>query len=266
MQEDLAHRIAGAYRWQRRLGNSLLALPHCGVVSNVGCPDVWDANHVDEVTAESAAEVNAVLQAMDDEFQHTRWRVAHTDRFTPDPFLARLALENFVERPITIQMVLHGDVSERGAAVDLRAVATDDDWEALLGLVLVDFAEGRRTGDLDLSPEFTASMVESYRAKAADYHFHLVICEGAPIAYGAYAIAPNRVGIIEDLFTLPAARRGGVATGLIAAFVDRLRGAGCDTVFIGAFASEQPKHLYARLGFRPIMLARTWTKEMPARI
>jgi predicted GNAT family acetyltransferase len=67
--------------------------------------------------------------------------------------------------------------------------------------------------------------------------------------------------MIEDLFTLPSARRGGIATAMIAAFTDRLRAAGCHTVFLGALASEQPKHLYARLGFRPITLPRTWVRQ-----
>lgn len=264
MPEGLARAVAEAYRWQRRLGNSVLALQHCHVVSNSAFPDVWDANHVDAVSAESSAEIDAVMQAMDSAFPHTRWRVAHTDRFTPDAFLARLALEDFTERPVTIQMVLQGGVSERGAAVDLRPVETAADWQALLGLVLLNFAEGRSTGDLDMSPEFTASMVASYRAKGADYRFHLAMRDGAPIAYGAYAAAPNGIGVIEDLFTLPSARRAGIATGMIADFVERLRDAGSGAVFLGALAGERPKHLYARLGFRPLMLARAWVKELPA--
>ena len=64
--------------------------------------------------------------------------------------------------------------------------------------------------------------------------------------------------MIEDLFTTPWARRRGIATGMIAAFVDRLRAAGCHTVFLGALAGDRPKRLYARLGFRPITLTRMW--------
>jgi hypothetical protein len=46
-------------------------------------------------------------------------------------------------------------------------------------------------------------------------------------------------------------------------FTDRLRDAGCQTVFLGALATEEPKHLYARLGFHPVMLARAWVRELP---
>jgi GNAT superfamily N-acetyltransferase len=67
--------------------------------------------------------------------------------------------------------------------------------------------------------------------------------------------------MIEDLFTLPVARGRGVARGMIAGFVERLQGAGCRTVFLGAVADDWPKRLYARLGFRPVTLARTWVRQ-----
>src|ERR1700689_1701967 len=69
--------------------------------------------------------------------------------------------------------------------------------------------------------------------------------------------------MVEDLFTLPSARRRGVITGVIATFVDRLRASGCRPIVIVALANERPKHLYARLGFRPVTLARTWTRKLP---
>ena len=67
--------------------------------------------------------------------------------------------------------------------------------------------------------------------------------------------------MIEDLFTLPTARHRGIATAMIAALADHLRASGCHTIFLGALGSEQPKHLDARLGFRPVGLARSWVME-----
>jgi hypothetical protein len=48
--------------------------------------------------------------------------VIHTDCFTPDAFLARLALDDFEERPVTIQMALQGELTDRGAPIELRPV------------------------------------------------------------------------------------------------------------------------------------------------
>jgi len=144
-----------------------------------------------------------------------------------------------------------------------RFTCRSRDWDALFRLVLADHAEGRRTGALDLSPEFSAAVVAGYRAKSDAYHFYLAMREGIPVAYGAHAAAPNGAGMIEDLFTLQSARRRGIATAMIAAFATRLRDAGCHTIFVDALATEQPKHIYFRLGFRPVMLTRTWVRKSP---
>lgn len=265
MPSDLTCIIAEAYRWQRRLGNVQITIPHCVIVADPARPAVWDANHADDVAAQTDAEIDAVFAAMDAYLAHTPWRVVHTDPFTPDAFLARLALDDFEERPATIQMVLRGDLTSRGMPAGLRPVVGDADWDALLQLVLVDHAEGRRTNDHDIPSEVSAGIVAGYRAKGGACHYHLVVRDGVPVAYGAYAKAPNGAGMIEDLFTLPAARRQGIATAMIAAFTQRLRAAGCDAVFLGAHARERPKHLYARLGFRAVTLARCWVRKVPAR-
>jgi GNAT superfamily N-acetyltransferase len=263
MAVDLARTIADAYRWQRRLGNLQIEAPHCHIVANPLHPDVWDANHADDVTAQTDSEIDAVFAAMDQHLGHARWRVVHADCFTPDAFLARLALDDFEERPATIQMALQGDLTDHGARIELHRIANDADWGALLELVLADHAEGRRTNDLSPTPEISAGIVAGYRSKSSAYRFHLAMLDGVPVAYGAYAAAPNGAGMIEDLFTLPSARRRGIATGMIAAFVDRLRDAGCRAIFLGALATEQPKHLYACLGFRPVTLARAWVRRRP---
>jgi hypothetical protein len=106
MTTDLARSIAEAYRWQRRLGNAQIAATHCHIVADPAHPNVWDSNHADDVTAQTEAEILSVFAAMDQHLGHTPWRVIHTDRFTPDAFLARLALDDFEERPVTIQPVL----------------------------------------------------------------------------------------------------------------------------------------------------------------
>jgi len=49
---------------------------------------------------------------------------------------------------------------------------------------------------------------------------------------------------------------------MIAAFTDACATAGCHPIFLGALATERPKYLYARLGFRPVMLARAWVREL----
>jgi hypothetical protein len=99
MPMELARLITEAYRWQRRLGATLIPAPYCYIVVDPERPDVWDANHVDEVTAETDAEADAVFAAMAKYLAHAPWRVFHTDCYISDAFLARLALDEFEERP-----------------------------------------------------------------------------------------------------------------------------------------------------------------------
>ncbi len=261
---DQTRTIAEAYCWHCRLGNVQIVTPHCHIVANPSRPEVWDSNHADEVTAQSDIAMDEVFEAMDQHLAHTRWRVVHTDTFTPDACLARLALEGYVERPVTIQMALHGELTDRGTAIDLYPVTTDADWERLLQLVIADHAEGLRTGGLDISPDISAAMVAAYRAKSPACQFNLAKQGGEALAYGACAAAPNGAGIIEDLFTVQSARRRGIATAMIAAFSDQLREAGCHTVFLGALAGERAQNLYARLGFRPVTVSRSWVREARA--
>ncbi|WP_408640491.1 GNAT family N-acetyltransferase [Sphingomonas jeddahensis] len=122
-------------------------------------------------------------------------------------------------------------------------------------------AEGARTGGKLLSPELSASIVVAYRAKDGPYRFHLVQIGDQAVAYGALAVAPSGAGMIEDLFTLPAFRRRGVASALIAHFTADLAARQCACVFLGAIVGDRARRLYAKLGFRPLMLTRCWVRR-----
>jgi len=65
METDAAYAIAEAFRRQRRHGKMNIAAPHCHIVANPAHPDVWDANHADDVTAQTEAEIDAAFAAMD---------------------------------------------------------------------------------------------------------------------------------------------------------------------------------------------------------
>jgi hypothetical protein len=39
--------------------------------------------------------------------------------------------------------------------------------------------------------------------------------------------------------------------------------ASCHTIFLGALAGERPERLYARLGFQPVTLTRSWVRKLP---
>lgn len=253
-------RLIEAYRWQRGLGHDIIATPYGRIVANWAHLTVWDANHADAVTAEQPEEIKALLTSMDDHLAHTPWRVVHTDPFTPEAFSARLALDGYVEQPAAIQMVLRHQLQTVPGS-DITPIKTEADWRTLAALVRRDHEESTRTGGAILSAKVTDSIVAGYRAKDGSYHFHLARIDGIPVAYGAWAVAPSGVGMIEGLFTLPAYRQRGIASALIAHFSGQLMAHGCDVVFLGALVGEQARHLYAKLGFHPVMLTRCWVRQ-----
>lgn len=255
-----ARKIVEAYHWQRELGNDVIQTPHCRIVKNAAVPNVWDANHASGVTAEQLDDIEVLLRDMERHLSHTSWRVIHTDPFTPESFVARLALDGYAEQPATIQMVLSERLrtDRRG---DIAPIETEADWQSLAALVRRDHEEGARTSGNILPPSVTDDIIAGYRAKSGPYRFHLARIDGKPAAYGALVAAPSGAGMVEDLFTLPTYRKRGIASAMIAQFSTALEEQGCTSIFLGAMVGEQARHLYAKLGFRPVMLTRCWVRR-----
>lgn len=80
---------------------------------------------------------------------------------------------------------------------------------------------------------------------------------GEAVALTKLRPAHDGVGWVEDVYTIPAARRKGYARLLVQSAVGLARDAGNEVTFIIADDNDWPKHLYAALGFRPIGC--TWT-------
>lgn len=250
------------YRWHRALGQETCTIDHARIIVNRAHPNVWDTNHADCITATTQHQIDGVLQGLDQFLPHSDWRVVHIDPQTSENFTAHLALYGFSEKSATIQMALRTRVLPEPTN-DLHPVDTEADWAALAHLVAEDHREGLRTGETSQLQELTDGIVAGYRARTPACQFYLSFEEGRPVAYGSYALGPSGAGIIEDLFTLPEARRHGIASGMIAAFADRLSGEGCSTIFLGALVGQRAAALYSKLGFVPAFLTRVWARSEP---
>ncbi|PKP82993.1 MAG: hypothetical protein CVT79_02805 [Alphaproteobacteria bacterium HGW-Alphaproteobacteria-18] len=254
--------IAGAYAWHRALGNECIQSDHCQLVIDRQHPSVWSSNHVSRVRAETETEIHAVFEAMDQAFGHCRHRFVSSDCFTPPQFLAHLALRDYRELTPTLQMVLPGDLAPVNAPrLNLRQVEQDRDWEIIGQLVQADHDEGARTNHAILAGEVSRGIVEGFKKKIGPCTLYLASIDGIECAYGMAVRCPGGLGMVEDLYTLPAYRNRGVASAIIRHCVDALRRHGHETVFLGAHISERPKYLYYRLGFKPLMLTREFVLE-----
>jgi ribosomal protein S18 acetylase RimI-like enzyme len=67
---------------------------------------------------------------------------------------------------------------------------------------------------------------------------------------------------VEDVYTVPEARGRGFARALVGHAVKEAQLAGNDVIFIIADDNDWPKHLYARLGFRPVGLRWAFHREL----
>jgi GNAT superfamily N-acetyltransferase len=261
MAMDLVDRVCTAYAWQRALGHDTVRHPLCCMVRDRAHPEVWDANHVSQVRARTAAEIEQVLQQAEEVLGHCRHRLFVVDPLTPAAFVARLVLDEYRELEPTLQLVLEGQLQAQPRAIALRPVRSEEDWQSLHALLLQDHAEGARTQGESVPAQVTQGMVAGYRKKAPAYQFFLAREDGVDCAYGAGVLCDNGLGMVEDLFTLPGFRRRGIATAVIAQAITHIRHQGAAPILIGTHPTEPPKRLYAALGFVPVCVTREYIKH-----
>lgn len=235
----MIEQISATYAWYQSYGNRVDRQALATYVHNLEHPAVWDANHLSRVRAADSAEIEQVLRHADRVLALCPDRFVIVDPLTPEAFVARLALDDFKEFPPTIQMVLDGPFAAQGADVEFRAAVTDEDWRVLYDLVRLDHIEGKTTRGMTLEDEITRGIVAGYRSKAAVSQFFLATMDGVTCAYGSSVVGPYAMGIVEDLFTLPAYRRRGIATAMIRHAVAHARDRGMESMLIGALADER---------------------------
>lgn len=245
-----------------RLGCEVIEGPGCVAVRDDASPLVYDANHV-QVAGE--ADVDRVLDFLEQTLGDRAHRqIATTPRTTP-ALEARLVLEGYA--PTTTWQGLLTARLEGPMPRDVRIlrVETDAAWRDLDRLVRVDHVEeGRRAGRPPIAASYTAQRQALRRRIAPAVRFFLAYAEADPgeaVAFFSAWPGVGGVGMVEDLFTHPDHRGRGYARALIHRCVEDARARGARSVLIGAEPDDTPKALYARLGFAPTCLTRTWLRE-----
>jgi len=254
---DRLEQIAATFAFQQSYGHVCEDTALARYVRNHALPDIWVANHVSLVRAQRAREIDDVLERTEQALGHCTHRMFIVDALTPPAFVARLALDGYSELSATLHMVLEGELRAPRATSELRPVEREDDWEAFYELLRANHLEKLVHG-LQLDEAITRGVVAAHRAKLGAVQFFLAIVDGEPRAYGSSIVAPYGMGIVEDIFTLPAYRKRGLATTLIAHAIAYARARAMGPMLIGPVADEAPKALYAALGFEPQCLTRQY--------
>jgi len=261
---DLARRACETYHFHAAIGMDVVEDSFCVSLQDTGHPDVWDRNRILDITARTGAEIDKTMAFASAQANLVGYSYISATPFTSPAVIARLLLDDYQEQTPVIQMVLRGDLTtKRPPGFRIQPVLTDNDWQRLHELVRIDHSEGARTQGHILDVQVTRGIVEGYRGKAGPCQFFLASLDDVLCAYGSATKAPNGMGMVEDLFTLPAFRRRGIATSLISACVEHLRQDTCEDILIGSLATEPPKALYRKMGFQPVCVTRSFLKQNP---
>ncbi|RLT27066.1 MAG: GNAT family N-acetyltransferase [Chloroflexi bacterium] len=254
MVDDLIARALDVNQDNLALGNEVFERAGARFVRNLAEPLVYDANHIDTVTARTPEEIRALLNAMHDAYAHSGTLIVHTDQRTSPEFEAALLLEGFVHNSDALVSLLEGPLTRQVTGVDIRLVATEAQWSDFTRVHALAW------GDNAHIAEVAEAMMRTMRAKQPPTRYWAAYV-GDELVGGLNAWEGTAgVGQVETMFTHPDYRHRGIATALLGHCVEDARAHGCGPVVIVSSPDDTPKQMYADLGWRPMAVKRQWHK------
>jgi ribosomal protein S18 acetylase RimI-like enzyme len=252
---DLAARALATNQALLALGHEVFESHGARFVRNVDLPDIWDANHIDEVTASSETELDALLGAARDQFPHCTTIRFDIDFRTPPQVEARLEIESFqVFRAII--SVLDEPLAGEPRRFEIQEVGDDNaGWAAFTTLKAAEWPGEEWVAD---------GLAGATRLKCPPLRLWLGLIDGEPRGYLTSWGGTDGMGQVEDLLVDRRYRHRGLATALIHRGVESARADGARAVVIGADAADTPKHIYRRMGWRPVAVKREYRKASDA--
>jgi GNAT superfamily N-acetyltransferase len=236
------------------LGSDVLALDGAAAVRNGTTPGHPLGTFLCELRTDDVAAVLA------ESSRRTRepFRRVLVDPDTPPAAEAHLALHDW-QLDVQLHLVLPATVPVDAPALRVRPVVDDAGWAEVHRLFRIDhLEEDARLGRPTRPEPATAAAVALRRSLGRDVTY--LLAERSGEVAGCVAAWPGdaAIGVIEDVFVHPRHRRTGVATDLLRHAVAHATARGAGPIAIGAEVADTPKHLYARFGFRPVAVARSY--------
>jgi GNAT superfamily N-acetyltransferase len=258
---DLIHQALDVNDANLALGNETFEAAGATFVRNRDAPDIYDANHVTNIRLSAPSEVGALFARAEEEYAGNNHRRFDTDHRTHPAVIARLRLEDY-ERSEGLVMLLEEQLRGTPKEHDIRPVIGEKDWTAFASLKREDWFEYRKKQGRPPDPEVAEAMIRVDRGKCPPVRYFLAYVEGRPAAYFNAWNGIDGLGQVEDLFTHPNYRNQGLATALVHRCVAHCRENGAGPVIIVADPTDTPKHIYARLGFRPVAVNAHYIKRL----
>jgi GNAT superfamily N-acetyltransferase len=248
------------------LGIQVRDTPLARFVTSTTFDRLYDANFATCPRPRGRDQVLELLDQLDDALAHCTHRKVRIDDHTADELEAELALRGYAVDGDLV-LLLTGELARRrepSAGVTIRALETDADWESLELLARADHEEEAVKEKRPVfAPEVTRQIVRFKRAKVPDVHWWMASLDGEDVAFFSSWPGIDGVGVVEDLFCRADVRGRGIADALLTHAVDDARAGGAGRVVIGARVDDWPKSFYARRGFEPVCVDRTWLLSPP---
>lgn len=243
------------------LGHEVFFAEGARVVRNRAFPGIRDANHVTDISASTAVEIDRLLARVDEEFEDFPHRMFHLDFRTPPTFEARLRLDGY-ERTEALVMVLETELRGKPRSCEIVEISSEADWAAYRALHKVNWAgfhstpqcprAGHSRGANGAQPSDKVPSAEVLAGLRAGGAQRVLLVLGGV----------EGVGQVENLFVHPDWRHRGLATGLIHRCVADARSNGAGPIVIVADPADTPKHMYAAMGWVPVAVKREYRRVM----
>ena len=228
-------------------------------VRNRDVPQSRDGNHVRDITCTSDAELRAVCTKADEYFDGISHRMFAIGPTTPPDVAAYFALQDYA-RDEGLLLCLEGELRATPPSCDIRLVESAEHWAEFERLQALNAREDAKKAGEPYSAEATHQYVTVVRARASEMRMWMAYVDGVPCAFFSSWPGHNGVGYLEDLFTHPDHRHRGIATALIAHALADARERGAGPCLIPCAIEDTPKHMYAAMGFRPLLVTRVYFK------
>ena len=262
LPSDLVRQALAVNRAMLALGHECFDADGATFVRDRDVPDIWDANHVTSVSADSDETIERLLARVEREFAGFGHRRFDLDFTTPPAFEARLALTGSRTRE-SLVMLLEGDLRGPVAIADIRECAGAAAWAAFETLALDNWRESSKRQGLPGGDDVGERLARVHRRRSPPMRYWLASSDSAPRGFLASWEGVDGMGQVEDLFVHPSARGRGLARALIAHGVVACRERGAGPIVIVADVHDTPKDAYARMGFRPVAVARSYLRSTP---
>jgi ribosomal protein S18 acetylase RimI-like enzyme len=230
------------------------------VISDARYPTIYDANHAGILESAPALELDEVRAALHPLLRAagaTHEHIEVMDVSDPSPAVDALLAE---QQRITADVVMRfegGGIEPQSDARVEEAWATDEAFRRA-------YRDSRNEFGEELSPEVVDQLVarDFEVFVPAGLRFFAGVIDGEVAGFTSL-IPRGETAYIDNVVTLPAYRRRGVASATVIRAIAEADAQGLSTVFLLAEENGDPQRLYERLGFRIVCRAMGFTRPLP---